>query len=72
VDLDSYRVEHEATVHIMLEGDARRLTRFADRRLRSGRYVPELDLLSHIIEDFNNRFGNTSWGSDDKGDTRHL
>ena len=31
-----------------------------------GRYVPELDLLSRIIANFNQRFGNTTWGGDDK------
>jgi type I restriction enzyme, R subunit len=64
VDVDSYRVEQEATVHIMLEGDEE--IDPVPTTVRSGRYVPELDLLSRIIADFNNRFGNTSWGGDDK------
>jgi type I restriction enzyme R subunit len=64
VDLDSYRVEHEATVHIMLEGGQE--IDPIPTEIGGGRYVPELDLLSHIIEDFNGRFGNTTWGSDEK------
>ncbi len=28
--------------------------------------MPELDLLSQIIADFNHRFGNTTWGGDEK------
>ena len=64
VDLDSYRVEHEATVHIMLEGGQE--IDPIPTEIGGGRYVPELDLLSHIIEDFNQRFGNTTWGSDEK------
>jgi type I restriction enzyme R subunit len=64
VDLDSYRVEHEATVHIMLEGDKE--IDPIPTEIGGGRYVPELDLLSHIIADFNQRFGNTTWGSDEK------
>lgn len=64
VDLDSYRVEHEATVHIMLEGGQE--IDPIPTEIGGGRYVPELDLLSHIIEDFNGRFGNTTWGNDEK------
>ena len=64
VDVDSYRVEHEATVHIMLEGNEE--IDPIPTEMRGGKYVPELDLLSHIIAEFNNRFGNTSWGNDDK------
>ena len=64
VDLESYRVEHEATVHILLEGNKE--INPIPTELGGGKYVPELDLLSHIIEDFNQRFGNTTWGSDEK------
>ncbi|MCB8947926.1 MAG: type I restriction endonuclease subunit R [Ardenticatenaceae bacterium] len=64
VDLESYRVEHEATVHIMLEGSSE--IGPVPTEIGGGRYVPELDLLSHIIADFNGRFGNTTWGSDEK------
>jgi type I restriction enzyme R subunit len=64
VDLESYRVEHEATVHIMLEGNKE--IEPIPTEIGGGRYVPELDLLSHIIADFNGRFGNTTWGQDEK------
>lgn len=64
VDLDSYRVEHEATVHILLEGNKE--INPIPTEIGGSKYVPELDLLSHIIADFNQRFGNTTWGSDEK------
>lgn len=64
VDLESYRVEHEATVHIMLEGNKE--INPIPTELGGSKYVPELDLLSRIITDFNQRFGNTTWGSDEK------
>ena len=64
VDVESYRVEQEATVHIMLEGSQE--IEPIPTAVAGGRYVPELDLLSRIIADFNQRFGNTSWGGDDK------
>lgn len=64
VDLESYRVEREAMVHILLEGNKE--INPIPTEIGGGKYVPELDLLSHIIADFNQRFGNTTWGSDEK------
>ncbi|MCP5094433.1 MAG: type I restriction endonuclease subunit R, partial [Chloroflexi bacterium] len=64
VDVDSYRIEHEATLHIMLEGNTEIDPIPTD--VRGGKYIPELDLLSHIIANFNNQFGSTTWSSDEK------
>ena len=64
VDIDSYRVEQEATLHILLEGNQELSP--IPTELRGSHHLPELDPLSQIIAEFNRRYGHTSWGSDQK------
>lgn len=64
VDLDSYRVEREMTQAILLGGDQELEPTPPEPRaiLRQ----PNLDLLSIIIQEFNERFGNIDWTDEDK------
>ena len=64
IDLSSYRNEAQATISIKLED--------ADAEIapvpagKSGHIVqPEMDLLSRIIADFNDMFGNINWNDAD-------
>lgn len=64
VDIDSYRVERQNTLAIQLEGSGE--IKPAPPEPPGSTYQPKLDYLSHIIEDFNNRFGNISWTEKDQ------
>jgi type I restriction enzyme, R subunit len=65
IDMDSYRVEKQATIKIALpEADAE-----IEPVPTSGggrKPEPELDLLSNIIKTFNDQFGNIDWKDGDK------
>lgn len=64
VDFDSYRVQLDKTENISLIGDGSLLP--SNREGGSGKIEPELDLLSNILEGFNEKFGDIDWGDDDK------
>ena len=60
IDMDSYRVEKRATQQILLadgEGEVGPVPTSAG----GGRSEPELDPLSLILRDFNDRFGDVEW-----------
>lgn len=63
VDMDSYRVQQQATIAIKLEGGQE--LNPTPEQPRQGREVPELDYLSNIVQEFNERWG-TNWTDDDK------
>jgi len=63
VDMDSYRVEQEATVAIKLQGGEELAPTPA--LPRAGRETPEMDYLSNIVREFNERWG-TDWANTDK------
>jgi len=64
VDFDSYRVQLDKKEDISLIGDGELTPSTTDGT--GGIVEPELDLLSNIIEVFNERFGDIDWGEDDK------
>jgi len=64
VDFDSYRVQLDKKEDISLTGDGELTPSTTDGT--GGVNEPELDLLSNIIEVFNERFGDIDWGEDDK------
>jgi type I restriction enzyme R subunit len=63
VDRDTYRVQQQATIAIKLEGGDE-LNPTPDQP-RAGREIPEMDYLSNILEEFNERWG-TNWTDHDK------
>ncbi len=65
IDMESYRVEKQATMRIaLLDADQE----IAPVPTEGGghRVEPELDHLSNIIREFNDRFGNISWTDADR------
>ena len=65
IDMDSYRVEKRATQQILLaddEGEVGPVPTSAG----GGRSEPELDPLSLILRDFNDRFGDVEWEDADR------
>jgi type I restriction enzyme, R subunit len=64
VDIESYRVERETDTSIRLAGGEELDP--ASAEARAAFREAEIDLLSNIIREFNTRFGNTTWGDDDK------
>ena len=65
IDMDSYRVEKRATQHILLsdeEGEVGPVPTSAG----GGLSEPELDPLSLILRDFNDRFGDVEWEDADR------
>ena len=65
IDMDSYRVEKRATQKILLadeEGEVGPVPTSAG----GGLSVPELDPLSEILRDFNDRFGDVEWEDADR------
>jgi type I restriction enzyme R subunit len=63
VDMDSYRVEQEAMVAIKLQGGQELAPTPAQPR--AGRETPEMDYLSNIVREFNERWG-TDWTNADR------
>lgn len=64
VDMQSYRLEREETLHILLEGNEE-----LDPALvptQGNKYVPEMDYLSQIVDEFNRRFGKGPWKDEDR------
>jgi type I restriction enzyme R subunit len=64
VDFDSYRVQLDKKADITLGGNGELTPSNADGT--GGKPEPELDLLSNIIQGFNDKFGDIDWGEDDK------
>ena len=65
IDMDSYRVEKQAVQDIQIpDEDAEIEPVVADGG--GQKPEPEMDLLSNIIRDFNDRFGNVEWKDQDK------
>lgn len=65
IDMDSYRVEAQATMAIVLP-DADAEIGPVPTTGGGGRPDPELDLLSNILKVFNEMFGNIDWKDKDK------
>jgi type I restriction enzyme R subunit len=63
IDMDSYRVEQQAMVAIKLESGEELTPTPPDPR--GGKQGPEVDYLSNIVRDFNERF-KTDWTENDK------
>lgn len=59
IDMESYRVERQTTLAIQLEGSVEISPPPPDTS--GSKYDPNIDILSNIIQDFNNRFGNIDW-----------
>ena len=64
VDIDSYRIERQTTLAIQLEGGGEIAPAPPDPPGRQ--YEAQLDTLSNIIQEFNDRFGNIQWTENDK------
>ena len=64
MDFDSYRVQLDKKADITLGGNGELTPSNADGT--GGKPEPELDLLSNIIQGFNDKFGDIDWGEDDK------
>lgn len=64
IDMDSYRVERQTTLAIQLEGNVEIAPPPPDTS--GSKYDPNMDRLSNIIQDFNDRFGNIEWTEKDK------
>jgi len=64
VSVDSYRLERQTTQAILLEDGAELTPTPPEPRGR--RYQRDLDFLSNIVQDFNERFGNIDWTDRDR------
>ena len=65
IDMDSYRVEKQAVQHIQLPDEDAEIEPVPTEG-GGQKPEPELDRLSNIIKDFNDRFGNIEWKDTDK------
>ena len=65
IDMDSYRVEKRATQKILLADDEGEIGPVPASGV-GGRSEPELDPLSAILRDFNDRFGDVEWEDADR------
>ena len=65
IDMDSYRVEKQATVKIQLSDTDAEIEPIPPAG-GTGRPEPELDRLSNIIRNFNDLFGSIEWSDDDR------
>lgn len=65
IDMDSYRVEVQSSLNIGLADQDAEIGPVPTGG-GTGRPEPELDQLSNIIQDFNDRFGNIEWKDGDK------
>ena len=60
IDLESYRNEARETISIKLEDSDAEITPISNET-KTNLIEPEMDLLSAILSDFNNMFGNIEW-----------
>ena len=65
IDMDSYRVEKRAAQKILLADDEGEIGPVPTSGV-GGRSEPELDPLSAILRDFNDRFGDVEWEDADR------
>ena len=65
MDMDSYRVEKRATQKILLVDDEGEIGP-VPTSAGGGRSEPEMDSLSEILRDFNDRFGDIKWEDADR------
>ena len=65
IDMDSYRVEKRAMQKIRLSDEDAKIDPIPDNG-SGGRAEPEIDLLSNIIQTFNDLFGNIQWEDEDR------
>ena len=64
IDMDSYRVEKQATVKLQLPDEDAEIEPTPPGE--DGRPEPELDRLSNIIRNFNELFGGIEWSDEDR------
>ena len=65
IDMDSYRAEKRATQNILLEDEEGEIEPVPTSGV-GGHSEPELDPLSEILQDFNDRFGDIKWEDEDR------
>ena len=65
IDMDSYRVEKQAAVAIQLEDSDAEIGPVPGSG-GGGKPEPELDLLSNIVAEFNQEFGDIAWEEPDR------
>ncbi|NSB15108.1 hypothetical protein [Clostridium beijerinckii] len=66
IDLDSYRAEVQATMSIILEDQGEYEIDPVPTSIAGGKSEPELDLLSNILSNFHDLFGNIPWKDEDQ------
>lgn len=66
IDLDSYRAEIKQTMSIILEEQGEYLINPVPTNIVGGIQVPEMDLLSSILESFHDMWGNINWNDEDQ------
>lgn len=66
IDLDSYRAEVQATMSIILEDQGEYEIDPVPTSTAGGKSEPELDLLSNILSNFHDLFGNIPWKDEDQ------
>ena len=64
IDLDSYRIEKRETISLILPDEDTEVGPVPTSTAK-GRQEPEMDVLSAILSDFNDRFGNIAWHDPD-------
>jgi len=65
IDMDSYRVEKQAVQEIQLADEDAEIEPVVPEQVGQ-KQDAELDRLSQILKDFNDRFGNIEWNDQDK------
>lgn len=71
IDLDSYRVEAQTSMSLVLEDDGEYSIDPVPTSAGGGKGEAELDLLSNILSEFNDLFGNIDWKDIDQV-KRHI
>ena len=66
IDLDSYRAEIKQTMSIILEEQDEYSVDPVPTKISGGVHVPEMDLLSSILESFHDMWGNINWKDEDQ------
>ena len=64
VDLDSYRIEKKETISLILPDEDAEVGP-VPMSTAKGKQEPEMDVLSAILSDFNDMFGNIDWNDAD-------
>ena len=64
IDLDSYRIEKRETISLILPDEDAEVGP-VPTSIAKGKQEPELDVLSAILSDFNDMFGNIEWNDAD-------